>query len=96
MRNKTRILDDIPAKFTVKTLPKIQVDTNYKSIKEMMKLLYANETTPLTSQGGGHRVHTSLIIKPTIHTTLSNTAWAEPRNPRVYPTFPLNATTAHW
>ena len=61
----------------------------------MMKLLYANEATPLTSQGGGHRGHISLIVKLTMHTTLSNTAWADPTDPRLYPTVPSNAATAH-
>ena len=38
-------INNIVAKFTVKTLPNIKGGTNYKAINKNMQLLYANKET---------------------------------------------------
>ena len=61
----------------------------------MIQLLYANVQTLPTSQGEFHHSHISLIMNPTLYTTLSNTVWVDPSNNILYTTVLLNATTAH-
>ena len=78
MAPNPRIIGDITAKLTVKNLPNIKGDPNYEATKKMIQLLYSNMKTPPMPQGGGHNDHIILITKPTIYTTLSNTACEDP------------------
>ena len=81
MAPNPRIIGDITAKLTVKNLPNIKGDPNYEATKKMIQLLYSNMKTPPMPQGGGHNDHIILITKPTIYTTLSNTACEDPPPP---------------
>ena len=101
-RNKTtkmspnlRTTGKIVAKFPVKTLPNIEGDTNYKAINGLMQLLYARTATLPTPKYGVHHIHIVLVMNMTLYTTLSNLAWVEPNEPRLYHTVPQNATAAH-
>ena len=64
---------NITTKFTIKTLPVIQIDRNYKGINEIKKLLYTTEVTLTTPQGGGHHGYIVIIMNPTLYTTLFTT-----------------------
>ena len=94
MAHKPKTTDKITAKFNVKTLPKIEGEPDYEGINEMMQLLYSNTATLPTPQGGGHHRHICIIMKPTLYTTLTTTAWKNPPDPGVHPTIPTNATAA--
>ena len=73
MTHKPKMIVNITTKFTIKTLPIIEIDLKYKGINEMMKLLYTNEVTLPTPQGGGHHGYIVIIMNPTLYTTLFTT-----------------------
>ena len=92
---KQKTTNKISAKFNGKTLPKIEVEPEYETINKMMQLLYYNAETLLMPQGGGRHRHIGILIKPTLYTTLSTTAWRNTLDPGRYPMVVTNATTAH-
>ena len=94
MTRKMKTIDEILYTFTVKTLPKTKRDTSYKDINKTMKLLYDNEATLPTPQGGRHHGHIRIITKLDLYTNLSTTVWTNPPDPGVYLTVMTNATTA--
>ena len=59
-----------------------------------MQLLYANAVTLLTPQVEELHRHIGIIMNPTLYTTLTTIAWANLLDPGLYPTMPMNATTA--
>ena len=71
MAVKSQSVDDIVAKFPLKTLPRIDGEPTYESINAMMQMLYANAATLSTTKGGGMHGHIGLIMKPELYTTLS-------------------------
>ena len=83
-------VDDIVAKFPVKTIPPIQGEPNYESINEIIQVLYANAASLATTYGGGQHGHIGLIMKPEIYATLSATPYANPVDPGPHPTFAPN------
>ena len=76
-------IDNIMTKFTIKTIPKMKGETNWKVIIIIMQLLYVKTTTLTTPQYGGYHIHIELIMKPTLYTTLPNTSWLGPVEPGV-------------
>ena len=70
-------------KFTIKTIPNMKGDTNYKFINRIIKLLYVKTKTLPTPHYGGYHIHTDLIMETTLYTTLSNTSWLDPVDPWV-------------
>ena len=60
-----------------------------------MQLPYANAATHPIPQGGGHHGKIGIIVKPTLYTNFSITAWNNPPDPGVYPTVPTNSTTSY-
>ena len=75
MERKPNTINKITAKFTDKTLSLIKVEPDYEVINKIIKLLYANKTTLTTPQGGGHHSQIGIIMKLTLYTTLTVTAW---------------------
>ena len=94
LAHNPKSIDEIMAKFTIKTLPSIELYPNYKSINEIMQLLYSKMTDLPTPQGGGLHGHISIIMNPMIYTTLVTMAYTNPPEPGVYPTIPINTTIA--
>ena len=92
MTHKPKTIGDIASKVTVKITPKIEVENDYEAINEKIQLLYANTATLLTPQGGGYYYHIGIIMKPTLYTILSTTAWTNPPDPVVYLMVTINAT----
>ena len=52
MAVQTQSEDDIASKFPINLFPRIDGETTYKSINEMMQMLYANAATLPTMTGG--------------------------------------------
>ena len=94
MTRKMKTIDEILYTFTVKTLPKTKRDTSYKDINKTMKLLYDNEATLPTPQGGRHNGNIGIVMTPMLYTTLTTMAWTNPPYPGLYPAIPTNATAA--
>ena len=67
MARKSKTVDKIAAKFTVKTLPTMEGDYDYKGISVMMRLLYANAATLPTPHGGGDHGHIGIIMMEIIY-----------------------------
>ena len=95
MARKKKTIDDITAKFSVKTLPTIKGGRNYEVVNKIMQLLYANTATLLKPQVGGHHSHTGIIMKTTLYITLLTTAWSNPPDPGVYPVILPNSTASY-
>ena len=81
MTSKPTMIDKITIKFTVKTPPNTKGKPYYEVNNNMMHILYASVATLLTPQGGLHHGHISIIMKPTLYTTLSTRAWTNHTNP---------------
>ena len=51
MAHKPNMVEEVVSNFTVKTLPVIKINPDYKGINENMQLLHANTETILTPKG---------------------------------------------
>lgn len=85
-------VDDIVAKFPIKTLPRIVGEPEYSTINDLVQTLYGNAATLETTLGGGNHGHIGLIMKPQLYATLSGTPYAAPNDPGATPTIPHGAT----
>ena len=74
MEHKPNIINEMMAKFTVKTLSLIKGEPNYKGINEMIQLLYTNVATLKTPQWGVNHGQIGSIMKPALYTTLTTMA----------------------
>ena len=92
---KVNTIDNISAKFAIKTLPKIKVYPDYKAINKMMHIIYADVLTLPNPQVGGHHRHIGIIVNPMIYTTLSTRVCTNPPNPLFYLVVSVNATASH-
>ena len=95
MKRKPKTIDDITAKFIVKTLPNIEVDSYFKAINRMVHLMCDNTATLLVPQWLGHHRHIFIIMNPKQYTALYITVWINYPDPGVYNTVSINATAAH-
>ena len=74
-------VDDIVAKFPIKTIPTIQGEPDYASISNMVQLMYGNAASLPTTLGGGQHGHVGLIMTPILYTTLSDIPYTYPNDP---------------
>ena len=74
-------VDDIVAKFPMKTMPKIDREPKYGNINTMMQLLYGNAASLPTTLGGGQHGNIGIIMTPQLYTTLANTPYKSPTDP---------------
>ena len=88
------LVDDVVAKFPMKTMPKIDGEPDYGNINTMMQLLYGNTTSLPTTLGGGQHGHISIIMTPQLYTTLANTPYESPTNNGITPTHATGASAA--
>ena len=94
--SKPKKIDEVVAKFVIKTLPTISGETEYEYLNEMIQALYANAATVPTTLSGGKHDHVELIINETLYTTLEmRTPWEDPDDPGKIPTIATNVTVAH-
>ena len=85
-------VDDIVAKFPMKTMPKIDGEPDYININTMMQLLYGNAASIPMTLGGGQHGHIGIIVNPQLYTTLANTTYESPPNPGITPTHATGAS----
>ena len=84
-------VDNIIAKFPMKTLPIISGEPDYASIKTMVQFLYGNADYLPTTLGGGQHGHIGLSTTHLLYATLApNTAYTAPFNPRLLPLMAAN------
>ena len=57
-------VDDVVAKFPMKTMPKIDGEPDYGNINTMMQLLYDNAASLPSTLGGGQHGHIGIIMTP--------------------------------
>ena len=76
-------VDDVVAKFPMKTMPKIDGEPNYRNINTMMQLLYDKAASLLSPLGGGQHGHIGIIMTPKLYTTLANTTYKIPTHPGI-------------
>ena len=80
-------VDDIIAKFRIKTLTKIEGEPTYESISKISHELYTNAATLSSPLGGGKHGHIGMVMKPALYATLSATPYVEPQEPSLTPVF---------
>ena len=80
--------------FPHKTLPRIDGEPTYASIRLLQKKLAANAATIKTTLGGGAHGYLALCLTPAAYATHSLTAFVPPINPGNAPIFPIRATSA--
>ena len=85
MGRTTLTVEEILAKFPIKSLPPIQSEPSYDNINELIQLLYANAASVATSYGGSNHGHIGLIMPPTTYATLSDTPYPTPTDPGALP-----------
>ena len=85
-------LDNIIAKFPMKTLPIISGEPDYASINTMVQFLYGNSASLPTTLGGGQHGHIGLIMTHIFYATLApNTAYTAPIDPGLLPPMAANS-----
>ena len=85
-------VDDVVAKFPMKTMPKIDGEPDYGNINTMMQLLYDNAASLPSTLGGGQHGHIGIIMTPQLYTTLANTPYKSPTHPGITPTHVTGAS----
>ena len=87
-------VDDIVSKFPVKVLPIIQGEPSYKTINELIQLLYSNAASLPSPLGGGKHGHIGLLMKPTLYDTLApGNPYVTPDDPGITPDMPEGTFT---
>jgi hypothetical protein len=87
-------VDDIVAKFPVKTLPRILGEPDYANISGMIERLYGNAASLPSPLGGGAHGHIGILMSVPLYATLSATNYIDPTDPGATPHFPARATDA--
>ena len=93
---KPKPINNIVAKFFIKTIPTISGETYYKSINNIIQALYTNATTLPKIMVGRKHSYKGLTTKVTLYTTLEMvTQWKEPKYLDMIPVIPEKAAVAH-
>ena len=87
-------VDNVVAKFPMKTMPKIDGEPDYGNINTMMQLLYDNAASLPTTLGGGQHGHIGIIMTPQLYTTLAKTPCKGPTDPGITPIHATGASAA--
>ena len=87
-------VDDVVAKFPMKTMPKIDGEPDYRNINMMMQLLYGKAASLPTLLGGGKYGHIGIIMTPQLYTTLANTPYESPPDHGITPNHATGASAA--
>ena len=95
MISKPKTTEKVVAKFFIKNLPIISGETYYKSLNEMIQVLYYNAATLSTTIAIRRQGNVSPIMKDTLYDTLViGTPWEETDNPGSIPPIATNYTVA--
>ena len=87
-------VDEVVAKFPMKTMPKIDGEPDYGNINTMMWLLYVNAASLPTTLVGVQHGHIGIIVTPQLCATLANMPYESPPDPGITPTHATGASTA--
>ena len=95
MSNATaQSVDDIRAGFPHPTIPPIEGEPTYQTIKTMHDLLKSNAASVPTTLGGGAHGHLGLVLNAVLYTAVTGVAFNTPPHPGAGPTITPNATQA--
>ena len=84
-------VDDIIAKFPMKTLPIISGEPDYTYINTVIQFIYGNAASLPTTLGGGQNGHIGLITTHLLYATLvPNNAYSAPIEPGILPLMAAN------
>lgn len=87
---KTLLIESIIESFTHSTIPKVEGKTDYKSIKEVEKLVIANASSCESELGGGLCGILGLVILEIKCVTITRNDFVLHTNPGVLSIFPPN------
>ena len=82
---KPQSVEDIIAKFRIKTLTRIDGEPTYEAISKASHELYTNAATLASTLGGGQHGHIGMVMKPALYATLSATPYVNPTKPPATP-----------
>ena len=86
------LVDDVVAKFPMKTMPKLDGEPNYGNINTMVQLLYEKAASLPTTLGGGQHGHIGIIMTTQLYNTLANTLYKNPPDTGITPTHAIGAS----
>jgi hypothetical protein len=91
----TLSVDNIVAKFPIKTLPLITGEHDYESINHMVQTLYGDAASLATTLGGGSHAHIGIIMRQALYATLTAIPYLPPLDPGALPIIPHATTTSN-
>ena len=77
-------IEDIRAKFPIKTIPAIIGDPTYKAINDLREALYANAATIPTMLGGARNGHIGLLMDTSVYANIATTDYTIPTETGTY------------
>ena len=77
-------VEDISAKFHIKTIPRIIGEPIYKAINKSREAMYKNVAAIPTEIGGGINGPIGLIVDEVVFANVATTAYASPTEPGPY------------
>ena len=81
-------IEEITAKFPIKSISSIVVDPTYETIHQLVNDLYANAAAIPSLLGGGRHGHVGILMSATLYATLSNSPYIIPIDPGPIPVYP--------
>ena len=87
-------VDDIRSGFPHPTIPTIEGEPTYQTIKSMHNLLKSNAASVPTTLGGGAHGHLGLALAPALYLAVTGVAFSTPAHPGAGPVIVNNATQA--
>ena len=87
-------VDDIRSGFPHPTIPTIEGEPTYQTIKSMHNLLKSNAASVPTTLGGGAHGHLGLALAPVLYLAVTGAAFNTPAHPGAGPVLANNATQA--
>ena len=87
-------VDEIRSGFPQPSVPAIDGEPTYESIKTVHDILKSNAASVPTTLGGGAHGHLGLVLNPTVYLVVTGANFVSPANPGVTATIPTGSTTA--
>ena len=89
---KPYTVESITEGFPNPSIPRIEGEPSFQSIKEIEKLLIENAASVSSELGGGNRRYLGLVLSPAKHNTVTGVNFEPHLNPRALPVFPEHLT----
>ena len=87
-------VDEIRCGFPQPTVPTIDGEPNYETIKAVHDILKSNAAAIPTTLGGGAHGQLGLVLNPAVYIVISDQAYDRPANPGLTPNIPAGSTNA--